>query len=260
VRPISARDVSFSYEASTPVLEGVSFDLRYEELVGLIGPNGSGKSTLLQVLSGLHPPQRGTALLEGRPVRHWPRRKRAQMLAMVEQHRTVGFDFNVREVAAMGRTAHRGRLARESTSDRAAIDAALDAAAVEELADRSIHALSGGERQRAFLAAALAQEPRVLLLDEPLTHLDVHHQQQFMRILRARAQAGTAVLIAIHDLLLASQLPDRILLLSRGQLRASGPPQEVLIDSVIRDAFSAEIEILRHPRSGAPIVLPWLDD
>lgn len=258
---LRAQQLAFSYSSATAnVLDAVTFDLHRGDLAGLVGPNGSGKSTLLRVLSGFYPPHRGAALLEGIPVRQWPRRKRARLLAMVEQQRTVGFDFTVREIVAIGRTAHRGRLARESAADRIAIGDAIAHAAVEDLADRSIHALSGGERQRVFLAAALAQEPGILLLDEPLTHLDIRHQREFMGILRRRAQSGTAILIALHDLLLASQVPDRLLLLCDGKLLAAGPPRDVLTASSVRLAFASEIDIIDHPRSGAPVVLPWLGD
>jgi len=179
-------------------------------------------------------------------------------LALVAQERPLGFDFAVREVVAMGRTAHRGRFARETKLDRDAINRAMESADVEYLAARSIRGISGGERQRVFLATALAQEPAVLLLDEPTTHLDLYHQAQIAAIVRERAREGTTVLIAIHDLTVAAQVSDRMCLMSHGQVVLTGEPDAVLIPSNLKRTFGVNVVVGTHPAPPVTYVLPLL--
>jgi len=170
----------------------------------------------------------------------------------------MGFDFTVREVVAMGRIPHRGRFSRESPDDRRTIERAMELADVRDLADRSIRAVSGGERQRVHLGMALAQEPDVLLLDEPTTHLDLRHQVQFMTIVREQADEGMTVLIAIHDLTLAAQAADRIALMNEGRFVALGAPTEVLTPSNVRHVFGVTAVVGEHPVLGTTYVLPTL--
>jgi len=257
---VTVENVSFAYDPSTPVLKRVDLAVASRESVALIGPNGSGKSTLLKVISGVLRPDSGTVYLDGSPIGALSARQVARRLAMVEQERSMGFDFTVREVVAMGRIPHRGRFARESSDDRQAIDRAMQLADVRELADRSIRAISGGERQRVYLGMALAQEPEILLLDEPTTHLDLRHQVQFMSIVRKRAEAGMTVLIAIHNLTLAAQAADRISLMSERRIVVTGTPSEVLTPSNVRRVFNVEAVVGAHPELGTIYVLPTLTE
>jgi iron complex transport system ATP-binding protein len=254
----TVESVSFAYDPSTPALKGIDLAVASGESVALIGPNGSGKSTLLKVVSGVLRPDSGTVRLDDSSIGTLSTRQIARRLAMVEQERSMGFDFTVREVVAMGRIPHRGRFAHESIRDRHAIDRALELADVRILADRSIRAVSGGERQRVFLGMALAQEPDVLLLDEPTTHLDLRHQVQFMSIVRQQAQAGMTVLIAIHDLTLAAQAADRIALMSEGRIVVMGTPCDVLTPSNVERVFGVDAIIGEHPELGTIYVLPRL--
>ena len=255
---ITVANVSFTYDNTTPALKGVDLAVASRESVALIGPNGSGKSTLLKVVSGVLRPDDGTVRLDDSSIGSLSARQIARRLAMVEQERSIGFDFTVREVVAMGRIPHRGRFARESRDDRRAIDHAMELADVRNLADRSIRAVSSGERQRVYLGMALAQEPDVLLLDEPTTHLDLRHQVQFMTIVRERADEGMTVLIAIHDLTLAAQAADRIALMSEGKIVVTGTPSEVLTPSNVRRVFNVEAVVGKHPELGTTYVLPAL--
>jgi iron complex transport system ATP-binding protein len=255
---IEVRNVSFAYDDRTPALRGARLDVRSGESVALIGPNGSGKSTLLKVVSGVLRPDMGAVQLDERNIGELSARRRARCLAMVEQERPMGFDFTVREVVAMGRIPYRGRFAREARVDRRAVDRAMDLADIRELADRSIRAVSGGERQRVFLGMALAQEPDVLLLDEPTTHLDLRHQVGFMSIVRERACAGMTVLIAIHDLTLAAQATDRIALMSEGRIVVTGIAGDVLTASNVRRVFGVDAVVGAHPELGTTYVLPTL--
>ena len=253
---ITVEGVSFSYDGQARVLESIGLTIETGEFVALIGPNGSGKSTLLKIISGVLRPTDGKVQLGDSPIGTLSVRRIAQRLAMVEQERPIGFDFTVREVVARGRTPHRGRFARETRSDRTAIARAITLADVADLGDRSIRAVSGGERQRVFLAMALAQEPKALLLDEPTTHLDLRHQVQFMSIVQERAQEGAAVLMAIHDLTLAAQTTDRIALMHQGRIIVAGPPCDVLTRQHIKQAFDLDVVVGRHPETSLTYVLP----
>ncbi len=255
---IALDHVAFAYDRATPALRGVTLTAETGDAVALIGPNGSGKSTLLRVASGVLRPDAGAVLLDGTPIRSMSPREVARRLAMVEQERTVGFDFTVREVVAMGRLPHRPRFVRTSSDDRRAIDRALELADVTALAERSIRAISGGERQRVHLAMALAQEPDTLLLDEPTTHLDLRHQVQFMAIVKARAREGMTVLIAIHDLTLAAQAADRIALMRSGRIVEIGTPHDVLTPRNVHRAFGVTAIVGEHPDLGSVYVLPSL--
>jgi len=257
---IGIEHVSFAYDAETPALKNVDLAVTGGEAVALAGPNGSGKSTLLRIISGVLRPQAGTVRLDDDPIGTLSPRRIARRLAMVEQERPMGFDFTVREVVAMGRIPHRGRFARESQEDRRAIARALEIADVRRLADRSIRAVSGGERQRVYLGMALAQEPDVLLLDEPTTHLDLRHQVQFMTIVRQRALGGMTVAIAIHDLTLAAQAADRIALMSDGRIVVTGSPSDVLTAPNVRRVFGVDAVVGEHPQLGTTYVLPALPD
>jgi len=250
--------VSFAYDTGRPALRALSLDVSSTESVAVAGPNGSGKSTLLRIVSGVLRPDRGTVHLDGLPVSRLSAQQIARRIATVEQRRPMAFDFTVREVIAMGRLPHRRRLARESAADRRAIEQAMELADVHHLAERSIRAVSGGEQQRVYLGMAMAQEPRTLLLDEPTTHLDLRHQVQFMAIVRERSHEGMAVLMAIHDLTLAAQAADRILLLREGEMVAAGRPNEVLTHANVRDVFRVAAIVEEHPGLGCVCVIPRL--
>ncbi len=253
---IAVERLAFSYEGAIGVLDSVDLVVGSGELFALIGPNGSGKSTLLRLISGVLRPQRGRICLDETPVVDLSSRQISRKLAMVEQERQVGFDFTVREIVAMGRLPYRGRFGRESGDDRRAIDRAMAVADVDSLAGRSIRAVSGGERQRVFLALALAQEPNVLLLDEPTTHLDLRHQVQFLSIVRRSSDDGRTALIAIHDLTLAAQAADRIGLMRDGKIAIVGPPEEVLTPANLEASFGIDVRVGRDPTLGATYVLP----
>jgi len=250
--------VSFSYAPAEPALQDVDISLRDGDSIALIGPNGSGKSTLLKLASGVLRPHAGTIHVDGRSLASLSPRQVARRLAMVAQERPMGFDFTVREVVAMGRIPHTGRFARESHRDRAAIAHAMDLADVQWLGDRSIRAISGGERQRVYLAMALAQEPEILLLDEPTTHLDLRHQVQFMSIVAEQVKGGTSAFVAIHDLTLAAQACNRIALLCEGRLVAVGAAGDVLTRAHIESVFGVRVVIDTHRDLDAPFVLPTL--
>jgi iron complex transport system ATP-binding protein len=233
----------------------VSLSLAAGEFVALAGPNGAGKSTLLRALSRVLRPRGGAVLLDGGDLYALAARQSARAIAVVPQETSIDFDFTCEEVVLMGRAPHLGRFESEGERDRAVVREAMERTGTWDLRRRSIRELSGGERQRVVLARAFAQEPRVLLLDEPTAHLDLAYQVQVLRSVRAlRREKGTAILAAMHDLNLASACADRIVLLSKGRVVASGRPEEVLVPDVVREVFGGDVTVRPHPETGRPSV------
>ena len=238
------------------VLENVSMEIFYGELLAIVGPNGAGKTTLLRTIAGIAQPLAGSVELDGHSVASFEPRERARRIAYLRQGTDAPWPYSVRELVFQGRYPHRGWFGRGEEADRAAVERALDRAGLAGYEDRPITELSGGELQRAMIARALAQEPAVLLLDEPVSSLDVRHQAKALDIVRDLADEGMAVVASLHDLNLAGLYADRIAVLSEGRLFALGTPKEVLREDLIREAFLAEISIADHPELiGTPLVL-----
>ena len=249
-------DVSAGY-ARRPVLEGVSLACAPGEVTVLLGRNGSGKSTLLKVAAGTLRPTAGRVRLGETDLSTLSPRAVARRIAAVGQEEFVEFPFTVREVASIGRFARLGAFGRLRPEDVAAVDAALAALDLEALAERPLPTLSGGERRRAFLARAPAQEPEVLLLDEPTAHLDLGHEATLLRIVRDEAgRRGTAVVLALHDLNLVGLVADRVVLLDGGRVRAAGPVAQVFDAALLSDAYATELDVVPRPGGGAPLVVP----
>jgi iron complex transport system ATP-binding protein len=223
------------------VLQGVELTLHPGEGLALVGPNAAGKSTLLRALAGLLRAASGEVLLEGRPLAGWPRSHVAQRVALVAAEDEAPDRIAVEDRVALGRYPHRGALAPFLAEDRAAIGRALRRTEIEHLARRPLGTLSAGERQLASLARGLAQEPAVLLLDEPATHLDVRHQLHLFRVLDDVRHAGVAVLAVIHDLPRAAAWAPRMALLDAGRVAAEGSPAEVLESEAAERAFGVSI-------------------
>jgi len=223
------------------VLHGVSFALREGEAVALVGPNAAGKSTLVRALAGLLRPSAGAVLLEGRPVAAWDRDARARTLALVAPDEEAPPALTVEDRVALGRYPHRGPFRPLTAEDDAAIQAALTRTGIPHLARRALETLSAGERQLAALARGLAQQPRVLLLDEPGAHLDVGHQLGLFRILDQARAGGVAVLAVVHDLQQAAAWAGRMVLLDEGRVTAEGPPDGVLTSAEAARAFGVSV-------------------
>lgn len=239
---VEARDVAFAFRPARPVLRGVDLAVRPGELVVLLGTNGSGKTTLLRLLAGTLRPDRGAVLLGGRPVGDWRRLDLARRVAVLPQHLDLPAGFRVAEVVEMGRTPHARSWFSASPGDEEAVDRALREADASDLAHRPVDELSGGERQRVLVAMALAQEPELLLLDEPTLHLDLAHQIALLRTVLRLCRAGLAAVAVLHDLSLA-MLADRVAVLDQGVVRADGAPGEVLTPALVRDAFGVSMAV-----------------
>ncbi len=246
-----AESLSLSYHGRA-VVDGASFALDAGELVAIVGANGSGKSTLLRGLAALKAPNRGRVLLDGRDVRSMGRRDLARHLAVLHQFATGGLDLTVRDLAARGRYPHRGPFHRETAEDRKVVERALTLANASVLADRKLGSLSGGERQRAWIALALAQDPEVLVLDEPAAWLDLRHQSELMHLLRQLCNRGVLVVAVMHELLLATRFADRVLALVEGRIVFDGRPAELLDAAFLERIFGVPMSIVRGP-DGLPL-------
>lgn len=251
---LTAQNLSFAYDGR-PVLKEVSLAVEAGEFVGLIGANGSGKTTLLRILLGLLSAS-GEVRLYGDLLKSLDRREVARRATMVPQDTRVDCAFTAREIVAMGRTPYLGRFTPEGMADKEAIARAMRETGVEGLAERTVTELSGGERQRVHLARALAQETRVILLDEPTANLDLAHQYEALELIREFAQSGGAALAAIHDLSLAARFCDRLLLLSEGRIVADGRPAEVITESNLARHFALRARVRHDEETGSLIVYP----
>jgi iron complex transport system ATP-binding protein len=244
---VSARYPSASY----PALQQVSLCVAPGQVAALLGANGSGKSTLLRVAAGLLAPISGEVHVLGREARGLDRREFARVVAIVPQTCTVALGFRVREVVAMGRAPHQDRWMRERDDDRVAVEEALARCDLTSLADRRVEELSGGEQRRVALARALAQRPRVLLLDEPAAFLDVRHRLDLHNLLAQVTFAERlACVVAMHELDAAAHLATQVLLLRQGRAVAAGTPDEVMTAELLQQAFDVDIEVSMHRASG----------
>lgn len=225
------------------VLHGITLAFAAGEFVTIAGPNGAGKSTLLGIMCGLLPKYMGSCKLLDREVRSWHRRAFARQVSVVLQSVRIDFGFTAEQVILMGRTPFADTLF-ESEQDASEVERAMELTGTTEFRNRDMRTLSGGERQRVIIAAALAQCPRVLLLDEPTAYLDIEHQISMYRLLRGLCNTGVLVIAVTHDLNIAAQYGDRVVLLRGGELAADGTPTEVLNENTIRSVFHVDAQVV----------------
>ncbi|WOF22822.1 heme ABC transporter ATP-binding protein [Microbacterium betulae] len=245
--------VGYRVGAAT-ILEHVTLDVGYGRVLALVGPNGAGKSTLLGILSGDTTPASGTAALDGRPLHAGDPRALSRTRAVLLQANQVAFSFTVRQVVEMGRAPWIG--VADAEADERAVAEAIAQTDVTALVNRAYPSLSGGERARSSLARVLAQETRIVLLDEPTAALDLRHQEDVLRIARALAAEGRAVVVVLHDLSLAAAYADEIAVLHRGRLVAHGAPADVLTAERIEAVYETPVHVIPDPGTGRPVVLP----
>ncbi len=239
------------------VLRGVDLRVEPGEVVGIVGPNGCGKSTLMRALAGVQLPASGSVLLDGRPIRSLDRRRLARSLAFVAQHAPAPAMISVREQVMLGRFPHRRWLRESDTADAKHTDEAIDACGIGHLQSRRVEQLSGGERQRVRVAMALAQDPSVLLLDEPLAGLDIEHQHGLLEILRGLGATGKehSVMVVLHDLELALRYFDRVVVMHEGRIRRDARPCEALCPMVFEEVFHVRGRVGQAESCGSPVVV-----
>lgn len=238
------------------VLDAVSFHVEKGDFFGILGPNGSGKSTLLKLLSGVEKPNEGSLTLDGKPLGGYSRKQLSRRIAVLQQEPIPPVSFSVRDVVEMGRFPYQNWIGDEKDYAGGMVDSILAELDLIGLQNRQLDELSGGERQRVALGKAMAQEPDLLLLDEPTTYLDIGYQLQMMdRIQLWRKERNMTVIAVLHDLNLASMYCNRMLLLHHGQLAASGTPEDMLRSDLIMQIYGTEPVIVEHPIHGTPQIL-----
>ena len=252
---LRAEGIAFAYRDQI-VLNEIDLAIQPGELVGVIGPNGSGKSTLIKCLSRVLSPQRGRIWLDGRELSSLTAQQIARHIAVVPQAVELPPGFTAFEIVMMGRVPHLAWWQNETVRDREIARAAMEATQTWTLADRLVNHLSGGERQRVVIARALAQEPQILLLDEPTAHLDIKHQIEVMELVRClNRERGLAVLIVSHDLNLAAQYCSRLVLFKDGRVYTSGSPRQVISPEILREVYGVDLLVLPHPHTQQPMAV-----
>ena len=264
---VELREVTFGYGATERRrgaafrLSPLSLAIERGEIVGVIGPNSAGKTTLIRLLTRVVPPSSGSITIDGRPLASLSAAALAREIAVVPQDLPQAFPFTVGELVLMGRYPHAPSRYFESERDRAVARTAMQATGVLDLAHLPLAELSGGERQRAVLARALAQEPRLLVLDEPTAHLDLRYQAECVGLLRRlNRERGMTIVLVAHDLNLAAEVCDRLLLMSEGRVERLGAPEQVLDEDMLRAVYGCEVLVDKSPASGRlRVQVAWPD-
>ena len=252
------QQLGYAYEPQHPLLEGLDLNLYHKQFTGIIGPNGAGKSTLIRLLAGMLRGYKGQITLVEKQLHSYTRRELAHQLAYVPQHIELNFPFTVSEVVAMGRYAFRQGPLLSNEQQHSAIQDAIEAMDLQTLAGRSFTSLSGGEQQRTVIASALAQQAPLLLLDEPTTALDLRHQQLILQRLRQDArESGQSIVLVTHDINLAAQFCDRLILMHKGKIIADGTPEEVLQFSLLQEVYGVQVYIDVNPFTKSIYILPY---
>lgn len=246
---LKVRDISVCY-GERAILSGVMFDLRAGEIIALLGSNGAGKTTLIKAMNGTVPVSKGNIEIDRRDLAMLSRREVAANIAVVAQENETRFPVTVLEFVLSGRFVRGGTLGWETAEDVAIATQALNDCDLDGFASRLMNELSGGERQRVVLARAIATDARVLLLDEPTANLDLAHQAMMFRLVRKRCEQGASAVVITHDLNLAAEFADEIVMLKDGRIAAKGRPGEVLTAENVRDVFAVEVMLDTNPASG----------
>jgi iron complex transport system ATP-binding protein len=247
--------VSLSYGRRT-ILEDASLEALPGEILGIIGPNGSGKSTLIRGMTRLLNPTSGQIFIDGHTIDKVKHEELAKLVAVVPQNAALPELFTAVEVVLMGRTPHLGLFRYESNNDFTIVHKAMEATNTVHLTERKISELSGGEKQRLVIARALAQEPKIILLDEPTAHLDINYQIETMELIRHLCrEQNLVVIIALHDLNLAVQYCDRLVILNHGKIYRQGLPEDVVTAPIIKEVYGADVHVYPHPVNKLPATL-----
>lgn len=252
--PLTISNLSVSYNNQT-VIADLNLTLKRAGIVALVGPNGAGKSTLIRAITGVIPPTRGSIYLGQLDILGLSALERARRIAVVPQHAPLPDNFKVQEIVMLGRTPYLPLWKNETAIDHASVTQALQRTNLTNLKNRFVGDLSGGELQRVVIARALAQDPDVLLLDEPTAHLDLKHQASILRLIKSLATTkNIAVLLTMHDINQAAKCADSVALISNGNIQAYGPPTDVYTSQILSKVYDTPVEVITHPDHGLPFV------
>lgn len=251
---LSLEKVNFTYNSSFR-LEDISLEVKGGDFIGIIGPNGSGKSTLIKLMAGFLLPHSGRVNLEGQPLAKLERKAVARKVAVVSQGVHTDFDFTVEEMVSLGRLPYLRRWQSERPGDAEAIERALTMTELDSFRHRFFNRLSGGEAQRVTVAQALAQQPEILLLDEPTTYMDMAYQKDMFALMSQLNQEGIAIVAVLHDVNLAALYCKRLVAIRAGKIYAEGTPDQVITRENIAAIYGCTVEISRHPLAGCPQVI-----
>lgn len=243
---LEVKNLKFGYEREL-ILKNISFNVEKGKFVSIIGPNGSGKSTLLKNLNRIYTPKGGKVVLEKVDINRIKTKELAKKIALVPQNTIIDYEFTVEEIVLMGRHPYKGRFQREDVNDYKIVREALEMTNTFYLKDRIITEISGGERQRVIIAKALAQDPSIILLDEPTSHLDINHQIEILNLLRRlNKEKGTTIVVVIHDINLASRYSDKVIMLNEGEIVDIGSPEEVITEKNIEFVYNLKVAIEKN--------------
>ncbi|MFX1450154.1 MAG: ABC transporter ATP-binding protein [Promethearchaeota archaeon] len=247
------------YYGTIPALKNISFKVEEGEFLGIIGPNGSGKTTLLKVINKFLKPKSGEILIDGVDLTFFKLKDLATVMAYVPQETSLNFDFTAYEVALMGRNPYLGKFDTESEEDYWVVSKIFNLTKCEKIANRNFNDLSGGEKQKIIFSRALVQEPKILLLDEPTTHLDIYNQIEYMELLKKfQKNEGLTIIMVIHDLNLAAQYCDRLILMSEGGIYSEGSVENVLTEDNIKSVFNIDVIMHKSYITDSIHIVPYL--
>jgi len=253
---LTIKGIDFYYE-SIKALENITFEVKEGEVLGIIGPNGSGKTTLLKCINMVLRPKVGAILIDSKNISEFDRKEIAKNIGVVPQNSTIHFPFTVFDIVLMGRMPYVDKLKGECCKDLEITEEVMKITNIKHLASRPINEISGGEKQRVVIARALAQEPKILLLDEPTLHLDINHQIEILELVVEIAKRKKLIVIMVsHDLGLASRYCDKLLLLHKGSIYSVGSAAEVLTTENIKKVYGIDTYLIHHPPTNSYLVIP----
>ncbi len=253
---VGINKLSFKYDKAD-ILKHISLDVEQGSFLSILGPNGSGKTTLLKNVCNLLKPHNGSILIDEKDIEKIKYKELAQIIAVVHQGTDVQFDFSVFDVVMMGRFPYLKRFQSEGKEDVEIVENAMKSTSIWELREKSINEISGGERQRVLIARALTQQPKVLLLDEPISHLDIKYQIEILDLCkRLNKEQNITVITTLHDINMASRYSDYILLLEEGRIREMDTPEKVLTEKNIEDVYGIKVDLIKRNDNERPIIIP----
>lgn len=252
---VTVEGVSFAFDQEE-ILKNIDLKIEKGKFYSILGPNGSGKTTLVKNICKTLTVKQGSIYVEERDIKILSSKAMAKEMALVPQNTTVEFDFSVEDIVLMGRTPYIGRFSSESEEDLKIAQEAMEATNTWQLRHKSINSLSGGERQRVIVARAITQSTDIILLDEPISNLDIYHQVEILNAIKQlNLKKGITIITVLHDLNLAAAYSDQIIMMHEGRVHSWGTPEEILVEDKIKEVYGIDVQVIKNPVSGKPHVI-----